>query len=585
MQMDIMKTVEEGSSIAFPLRGGHCAITTQAAVATASPQATEAAVEVLREGGNAIDAAVAAAWVLAVSEPSGSGLGGQTSLLIRFANGDLIALDGHSRAPETASLNAISRDQQRVGYRACTIPSTPATLGSAHRRYGVLAPARVLRPAIHLAEEGYAVTPLLHRQMEGALRHLRAYPSFGKFFLNQGRLFQVGDLFRQRELAATLSRLADCGTEDFYRGAIARLIVKDMQEQGGLMTERDLAENRSPIEREPLVVDYRGYRLHSLPSPGGGLQLLLAFKILERLAPFQFGSELTDWYQWIAQAVYAVFWEREKWPVEMECVSPMFRKWLLSDVRAQQIALAIERNPNSAAKTLNPAAAEKSAPEELSEKADEALQGAAGWGEEEAGETSHLCVADRFGNIVSLTQSIQSLFGAKVAHAQLGFLYNNYLCTCPRDSHPGRLRSRCTPQSNAAPTIILRDTGKPFLVLGAAGSRRIISSILQAASGIIDRGLSVEEAIEAPRVHALLSRKAWIESPALSEELRERLERNFVSLEIKAPHDFKLGAVQAIHFGEDGAAHGTADPRREGTAKVLEAGETLREKGEGKTWS
>lgn len=583
--MDIMKISEERGLILLPLRDEDRGATTPAVAATASPQATAAALEVLREGGNAIDAAVAAAWALAVCEPSGSGLGGQTSLLIRFADGKLIAIDGHSRAPETASLNTISKGQQRVGYRACTIPSTPATLGYAHQRYGVLPPAQVLRPAIRLAEEGYALTPLLHLQMRGALGHLRTYPSFGKFFLNHGQLFQVGELFRQRELAMTLSRLANCGTGDFYRGEIARLIVKDMQEHDGLITARDLAENGLPVERDPLVIDYRGYRLHSLPPPGGGLQLLLAFKIIEQLAPLHFGRELTEWYQLIAQAVYAVFWEREKCPLVLESVSPPFRHWLLSDLRAQQIALAVEGNHHTATRALNSSSAVRGASEGSRDRVDEALQGTTGMDEEDAGETTHLCVADRQGNIVSLTQSIQSLFGAKVAHAKLGFLYNNYLCTCSRDSHRGQLGSRCLPQSNAAPTIILRDTGKPFLALGSAGSRRIISSILQVASGIIDRGLSIQEAIQAPRVHALLSRKAWIESPALTEELRERLERHFVPLVIKAPNDFKLGAVQAIQFGEDGAARGAADPRREGTAMVLSASETLREEDEGKTWS
>lgn len=200
--------------------------------------------------------------------------------------------------------------------------------------------------------------------------------------------------------------------------------------------------------------------------------------------------------------------------------------------------------------------------------------------EEEPGETTHLCTADNRGNAVALTQSIQSLFGAKVANSQLGFLYNNYLCTCKRRPHPYQLGSRCIPQSNATPTLILRndtsDTArsggtrryqqKPLLVLGAAGSRRITSAILQVISSILDRGISLDQAVGSPRVHALLNRKVCIERPAATEPLLRRLEKCFHKVKIKAPHSYFMGAVQAIQFREDGTLIGMADPRRDGVA-------------------
>jgi gamma-glutamyltranspeptidase/glutathione hydrolase len=183
---------------------------------------------------------------------------------------------------------------------------------------------------------------------------------------------------------------------------------------------------------------------------------------------------------------------------------------------------------------------------------------------------------------VALTQSIQSLFGAKVANGQLGFLYNNYLCTCKRRRHPYRIGSGCIPQSNIAPTVVWRNrlhdkageqvdagiTG-PLLVLGAAGSRRITSAILHVISGVVDRGMSLEEAVSLPRVHGLRSRKVHIERPAATEPLLRRLEKRFQKVVIKAPHSYSMGAVQAIRFANDRILVGMADPRRDGAAAAL----------------
>src|SRR5262249_23212724 len=186
---------------------------------------------------------------------------------------------------------------------------------------------------------------------------------------------------------------------------------------------------------------------------------------------------------------------------------------------------------------------------------------------EEPGDTTHLSVCDRNGMIVLLTQSIQSLFGAKVAHRELGFLYNNYLCTCLRYPHPYALRPRCRPRSNIAPTLVLRrERGgdRPLLALGAAGSRRITSAILQVISGVIDRGLGVSDAVAAPRVHGLVGRKIWIERPAASEGLLARLRALGRDPIVRPPLAYAMGAVQALQFMTDGSVRGAADPRRDG---------------------
>jgi gamma-glutamyltranspeptidase/glutathione hydrolase len=520
------------------------AVSHTGAVATAFPDATEAALEILRAGGNAIDAAVAAAWALSVCEPSASGIGGQTVLLIRLVDGEIRVIDGHSYGPAAASCATISKEQQRVGYRSCTIPSTPAALQYAHQEYGILTRHRVMTPAIHLAETGYRLTKLQHRQMRQAAGRSGAP---GRLHLLLSRSTEPGGLFRQPQLARTLRRLADVGIEDFYTGEVGRRIARDMAEQGGLITEQDLADFALPAEAEPISATYRDYTVVSVPPPGGGLVLLQALKILEQLTPA--GGRLSDnaWYEAIAATVFSVFSAREAQPIAPEHLDSALRRWLLSDLRAERIVAEITSGGGIAREK-------------------------AGF-REEPGDTTHLSVADRWGNVVALTQSIQSVFGAKVANHELGFFYNNYLRTCLRRSaHPSALGPHCRPRSNAAPTLVLRSdlpASPVALVLGAAGSRRITSALLQVISLVLDRGLDIVAAVAAPRLHALVSRAAWIEAPAASATLLARLEPRFSPVLIKRRHHYALAAVQALQFTRTGDVMAAADPRRDGTAALL----------------
>jgi gamma-glutamyltranspeptidase / glutathione hydrolase len=516
-------------------------------VATAFPAASEAAVKVLAAGGNAIDAAVAAAWALAVCEPSGSGLGGQTTMLIRFADGRTTVIDGASCAPEGVSKATVSRTQQNKGYRACTIPSTPATLDHARSHYGSLSSAAVMEPAIRLAEEGYAVTRLQRRQAKWCMDDLLACPASARFFLSGGQPFHIGQTLRQKELAATLRRMVGAGVDDFYRGGIARDIAADMARHDGFITEKDLAECRFPVEHPVIAVPYRGYQVLSVPPPGGGLQVLLGLRVMERMAADASAMDLHEWYEMLASVTHAVFRQRDRYVMHPRDLDPSLLKSFLSDGRVEEVAQLIRSEEGR-------------------------IEGASE--DEGPGDTTHLCAVDKDGNAVALTQSIQSLFGAKVANGKLGFLYNNYLCTCKRRQHPYRLASRCIPQSNVAPTIVLKDAssgegqhhGDPFLLLGAAGSRRITSSILQVISAMVDRGLSVQEAVSLPRIHGLLSSKVYVEEPAATEPLLKRLSERSQAVRVKSAHNYAMGSVQAIAFGTGGSLAGMADPRRDGVA-------------------
>jgi gamma-glutamyltranspeptidase/glutathione hydrolase len=524
-------------------------------VATAFPSATQAGLEILQAGGNAIDAAVAAAWALAVCEPSGSGLGGSTILLFHSPAGRTVVINGQSYAPAAVSKATVTRGQQTKGYRACTIPSTVATLGVAQTRYGLLPPGRVMEPAIRLAQEGYPITRLQRRQQRWSLADLSAQPEARRLFLQEGRPFRIGDIFRQPQLAATLRRLAGVGTEDFYRGQIARDIAEDMARNGGLMTQEDLAGSAEPTEVEPLAIRYRDARVLSTALPSGGTPLLIALKILEQFPLKDLSGEADDWYEIVAETSHAVFHDPDHLAAPPCRLTPSFYDWLFSSQRIKEITKSM-RTPCGES-TARPAP-------------------------EGPGETTHLCTADAQGHIVSLTQSIQSVFGAKVANGKLGFLYNNYLCTSPRRRHPYQLQGRGIPRTNAAPTLVLRGDAsgpqppggppaprqRPFLALGAAGSRRITSAILQVISGVLDRGLPLVQAVASPRVHATLGRRVHVEKPAATESLLGRLEKRFRAVQIRSARSFFMGAVQAIQWNEDGSFVGAADPRRDGTAAL-----------------
>jgi gamma-glutamyltranspeptidase/glutathione hydrolase len=522
-------------------------------VATAFPEATEAGWEMLRDGGNAVDAATAAAWALAVCEPSGSGLGGQTVMLVRRHDGETVVIDGHSYAPAAVSTAQVSRAQQKRGHRACTIPSTPATLGFAQQRYGMLPLGRVMGPAIRLAEKGYRVTELQHRQMRWCLAALRASSSASRLLLRNGLPPPVGYTLRQERLAATLHRMARQGTEDFYHGAIARALVEDMREHGGLLTGDDLAAFRLPLLRRTLTIDYQGHRVASVPPPGGGLQLLLGLKIWERLGLGEPCVDVCRWYQQLAEVIQLVFRERGRSSLRWGDSSAVPSERLLDDEHVGELADTIGLGLGGNGSEVNA---------------------------EEPGETTHLCTADADGNVVSLTQSIQSLFGAKVANERCGFFYNNYLVTCPRWPHPHQLGSGCVPRSNAAPTLVLRTVApaegrwgksrirrdEPCLALGAAGSRRITSSLLQVIIAVLDRKLSLADAVGLPRVHATLGGTIWMEQSVAMEQVRQRMSSRFSDIRLRAPRSFAMGAVQAIQFLPGGELLGAADPRRDGIA-------------------
>ena len=252
-----------------PLR--RVAVSRRGMVSSAHFLATQAGVRILEEGGHAVDAAVATAFALGVCEPAASGLGGQTMMLIYDAKSrKKVALDGSSRAPHRAVPQSLSAHERRRGYKACTVPSTPATLDYARHRYGRLKLAQLLAPAIELADNGCPLTELQHALTKREREHLRNGTAGQLFLINGKRTPPIGYRLKQPVLAKTLRRLARHGIQSFYTGRIARLIHEDMVRNGGLVRRDDLAQIPWPIERRPLATRYEGLRVFTFPPPGAG---------------------------------------------------------------------------------------------------------------------------------------------------------------------------------------------------------------------------------------------------------------------------------------------------------------------------
>jgi gamma-glutamyltranspeptidase/glutathione hydrolase len=503
---------------------------TSYAVSTSHPDASRVAADVLRAGGNAVDAAVAAAWVLATCEPSGSGVGGQACLVVATPDGAVHAVDGDARAPRSAARRTISPVEQRVGARATTVPTMPAVVAEAHRRWGRLPWARVLEPATGLASQGHVVTAgesLRTRRVAPALRRDAAAATA---FLVGGRVPKPGAVRRLPVLARTLDRLAREGAEDLYGGALARVFVADQEARGGLVDAGDLARAAGAVRVRPALVGRRGgLRVATLPEPGGAT-LLAALEILDRARALGACADDAGWLATIARATRAAHDLRDAGRLVAHGAGP-----------GSDVARLLRDEGRRIAGTAAP----WTVPTPRTPR-------------EEPGDTTHVTVVDGDGTAVSLTSSVQSLYGAKALCAGLGFVYNNYLTTCTRRPGPYRLGPCCRPRSNAAPTVVLDDAG-PRLVLGSAGSRRITSSLVHVLTGVLDRGLPVQAAVDGPRSHLLASGHLWVEHPDGAP-----LPAGDRVLPLAA-QDPSMGCVNAA--ARDGAQWtAAADPRRAGVA-------------------
>ena len=515
--------------LGLPREGEHerVGLSRKGMVSTAHYLATEAGAEMLDLGGNAFDAAAAAAYALGVVEPAASGLGGQTMALIRTASGRTVALDGSSRAPNRCVSVKLTKRARLHGYRATTVPSTPVVLDYLRRKYGKLTRSKVLAPAIRLAEEGYPVSALQAKLTKRELSRLRKWGA-RELFLKDGQPYAAGEILKQPALAETFRRLSKKGIKDFYRGGIAAEIAADMEEHDGLIRLDDLAQIPVPMERRPIRTRYGHRDLYTFPPPAAGRALVLMVNLVQQLPRRWVNPGTKAGAVALAEVIHQAYLNRQDRPFDANLYPQVSEKRMLSFAHAKELAGELKQR----------------------------IEG--------RGETTHLSVMDADGNAIALTQSIERVYGSCAASPKLGFLYNNYMSAFETQmEHPYFLRPNAVPWASVAPTIIL-EAGEPWLAIGSPGSARISSAILQTLMRL-ERG-SAFEAVSAPRLHCSLDGVVSIEVGPKSGPIIEALKAHGFQIDERERYSFYLGCIQLV-MREGTQLIGVADPRRDGAAR------------------
>ena len=532
----------------------HPATAKQGMVATSHTLATEVALDVLRDGGNAVDAAVTAGFALAVTQPRSGNIGGGGFMLISKGDGsEPEAIDYREKAPAAATeamfqdeSGNVVRDRSRFTHLAAGVPGTVAGLALALERYGTISLKQALAPAIRLAREGFIVPQRFTEGLEQARERLERWPAtLATFYRADGSAWQPGERFHQPELADTLQRIADHGVKGFYEGKTARLIADEMARYGGLITLEDLKDYR-PEVRTPVHGTYRGYDIFSMSPPSsGGTHIVQILNILEGFPMADFGHNSADAIHYMAEAMKLAYADRSKYLGDTDYVDVPL-EGLTSKGYAEELR-----------KTINP---EKARP------ASEIKPGQpAAW---ESPETTHFSVVDKWGNAVSNTYTINFSYGSGITVEGAGFLLNNEMDDF--SAKPGvpnaygliggeanKVEPGKRMLSSMSPTIVKKN-GRNVLVTGSPGGSRIITTTLQVILNVIDHGMNIQTAVSMPRMHhQWLPDEIRIEQGISPDTIRLLEERGHTVVRGSA-----MGAIQSIMVGKDGTLYGGADPRR-----------------------
>lgn len=524
---------------------GKSAIARKGMVSTAFPEATQAGVDMLGAGGNAVDAAVASALALGVCEPQGSGIGGQSSGIL-YLNGKVLYVDGSSRAPSLAHLDHYKDDNLLVGHRATTVPSTVAFLGYLNFYYGRLSWRQVCAPAIRIAREGYRITPLQsqlqQRELETFQKPICEWGA--KYFLKNGNTpYLPGELFVQNNLANLLEHLAYYGPKSFYQGDIAEQIDADMRDFDGFLRKEDLAYIPWPVERKPLKRRYRKTQIFTCPPPTSGRTLLLTLQMLNNLPSKFLRDRSPESFHFIAETFRKALMNHKERPYDPN-IYPQLPddKRILSKDYAHYLSSTIRNVIDPSLPLVEPY--------------------------ETGQDTTHLSAMDADGNAVGITQSIERVYGCHSAAKGLGFLYNNYMSAMEiRDpSHPYYLRPGAVPWSSIAPVIVFYKK-QPWMVAGSPGSDRIFSTMSQFLTNIIDGNMPIDQAMIRPRMHCTLGGVLSYEKERFPKKVIRYLKQAGYKMSAKDPYAFYLGAVHAVVKTQlREGFQGVAEIRRDGTA-------------------
>ncbi|NKB90216.1 MAG: gamma-glutamyltransferase [Acidobacteria bacterium] len=546
-------TGQDNAAVQF----GRLAVGEHGAVVSVDGHATRAGLEVLRAGGNAIDAAIAVGLALAVTHPQAGNLGGGGFMVIYLADEDrYTTLDFREMAPAVAHAEMYLGEDGRpvrgvnyVGWRAVGVPGTVAGFEKAHE-WGRMDWADLVRPAQQLAADGFWVDPYLAGSFRRVAPTFQRYAGSAEAFLHpDGSPYAAGEKFVQPDLAWSLDQIATGGADAFYRGPIAERLVAAMEANDGLITAADL-DNYRPVEREPVRGSYRGWDVISMgPPSSGGTTLVSMLNILENFdlegadptgAPLAHLMVESMRQAYMDRATHLGDADYHDVPVD----------WLVAKDRAVELAAAI--SPDTARKSADLGAAILTAPE--------------------SPETTHYSVVDSFGNAVSTTYTIEAGFGSKVVAPGTGFLLNNEMgdfnewpgMTDERGyvgTDPNLIAAGKRPLSSMTPTILARD-GKPVALLGSPGGKTIINTVFRLVVNLVDFEMNLAQAVDAPRIH-----HQWMPDVV-------RLERAFPTGTADAlmgmGHELGTGRIQGdahcIWIYPDGARLAVADGRRSGSA-------------------
>lgn len=532
-------------------------------VVSVSSIATNIGVKILKQGGNAVDAAVATGFALAVAYPQAGNIGGGGFMVIYLAAGKNTTIDFREKAPLSAyrdmyldSTGKFIPGLSQTGVTSAGVPGSVAGMIYALKKYGTMKLKDVIQPAIDLAKNGWELDERTAKSFEYYMPEFKKYPSSIKKFTKDGKPFEEGDIFRQPDLAKTLELIKEKGTDGFYKGKTAELLVKQISSLSGYITQEDL-DKYKPVERKPITGNYRGYEIVSMPPPSsGGIALVELLNILEN---YSFGPN--DWgtsgyIHKLVEAMKYTYADRTEYLGDDDFY-PVPKKVLISKKYGTSI---FKKIGNIATPS-------------------EDIKAGKITGYKESTETTHYSVYDKYGNAVSVTTTLNSSFGSRIVVDGAGFLLNNEMDDfSAKPGEPniyGLLGSEANsiqPEkrmlSSMTPTIVLKD-GKPFLILGSPGGSQIITSVLQVILNVIDFNMNIKQAVDAPRIHhQWLPDKIVYEKDSFNGKVKNELKKMGYAFKNDGVKNRKIGMVAAIMIdNKNKIILGAFDKRGPGTAE------------------
>lgn len=555
----------------------------EAMVVTECPEASRIGAEVLRAGGNAVDAAVAVHFALAVAYPQAGNLGGGGFMLIRMADGTCEAIDFRETAPSAATHDLFLAPDGRPDAHLSTAsllasgtPGSVAGMGLAQERFGTRPWPELLQPAIDMAAKGFALDAYTAGHLRRFQGRLGVHPEARRILLKEGAFWSEGDTLKQPELAETLRRLARGGPREFYEGRTASLLVAEMDRGGGIVSAEDLRAYR-PLVREPLAGTYRGLTVLTMPPPSsGGVALLQMLAMLEAYPLSEMGAQSSQTTHLLAEVMRRAFADRAEFLGDPDLtplpiaglLQPSYLDSLRRSIQPDRATPSLAAGPGvpAGARTFYEATGGTPGPDVI-------LRGPAD--DREPRETTHYCIVDRLGNAVSATTTLNTSYGSGMVVTGAGFLLNNEMddfATAPGSPNyfgliqgeANAVRGMARPLSSMVPTLVLR--GDTLAVaLGSPDGPRIITSVLQVLLNVIDHGMDFQEAVDVPRVHhQWLPDTLYGEPFGLPADVAEALARRGHGLGTLDA----IGSVQAIRLvplrGGALLLLGASDPRRNG---------------------